>query len=164
MPPVSEHRFLISSFSFLIFRLVGRGMKPSLANLQASRDVKDILVMCWTFKPGVLRYGNFSSSLMLRQNKLDGLSAFRHYFSQFLALTTCQCRVVVVVISEANIGHTEASLWLLLPANIRLVIVIIGDLNIGHIEASLWLWLLANVRLVVVVISVVNIGHIEASS
>ena len=34
-----------------IFRLVGRGMKPSLANLQASRDVKDILVMCWTFKP-----------------------------------------------------------------------------------------------------------------
>ena len=34
-----------------IIWLVGRGMKPSLANLQASRDVKDILVMCWTFKP-----------------------------------------------------------------------------------------------------------------
>lgn len=33
-----------------IIWLVGRGMKPSLANLQASRDVKDILVMCWTFK------------------------------------------------------------------------------------------------------------------
>ena len=31
--------------------MVGRGMKPSLANLQASKDVKDILVMCWTFKP-----------------------------------------------------------------------------------------------------------------
>ena len=34
-----------------IIWLVGRGMKPSLANLQPSRDVKDILVMCWTFKP-----------------------------------------------------------------------------------------------------------------
>jgi kinase suppressor of Ras 2 len=32
-----------------IIWLVGRGMKPSLANLQASRDVKDILVMCWTY-------------------------------------------------------------------------------------------------------------------
>ena len=29
---------------------VGKGMKPSLANLQYSRDVKDILLMCWTFK------------------------------------------------------------------------------------------------------------------
>ncbi|KAG5672280.1 hypothetical protein PVAND_002418 [Polypedilum vanderplanki] len=28
---------------------VGRGMKQSLSNLQASRDVKDILMMCWTF-------------------------------------------------------------------------------------------------------------------
>jgi kinase suppressor of Ras 2 len=34
-----------------IIWMAGRGMKPSLANLQASRDVKDILVMCWTFKP-----------------------------------------------------------------------------------------------------------------
>ena len=34
-----------------IIWLVGKGMKPSLANLQASRDVKDILLMCWTFKP-----------------------------------------------------------------------------------------------------------------
>jgi len=29
---------------------VGRGMRPSLANLQASRDVKDILVLCWKFQ------------------------------------------------------------------------------------------------------------------
>lgn len=29
---------------------VGRGMKQSLANLQASRDVKDILMMCWSFQ------------------------------------------------------------------------------------------------------------------
>lgn len=31
--------------------LVGKGMKPTLANLQASKDVKDILLMCWNFKP-----------------------------------------------------------------------------------------------------------------
>lgn len=30
---------------------VGRGMKPSLANLQASRDVKDILLSCWNYVP-----------------------------------------------------------------------------------------------------------------
>ncbi|KAK4298539.1 hypothetical protein Pmani_001120 [Petrolisthes manimaculis] len=30
---------------------VGRGMKPSLANLQASRDVKDILMACWSYQP-----------------------------------------------------------------------------------------------------------------
>lgn len=29
---------------------VGRGMRPSLANLQASRDVKDILILCWKFQ------------------------------------------------------------------------------------------------------------------
>ena len=29
----------------------GRGMKPSLANLQANRDVKDILVQCWLYNP-----------------------------------------------------------------------------------------------------------------
>jgi kinase suppressor of Ras 2 len=29
---------------------VGRGMKQSLSNLQASRDVKDILMMCWSFQ------------------------------------------------------------------------------------------------------------------
>ena len=34
-----------------IIWMVGKGMKPSLANLQASREVKDILLMCWTFKP-----------------------------------------------------------------------------------------------------------------
>lgn len=28
---------------------VGRGMKQTLANLQASRDVKDILMICWTY-------------------------------------------------------------------------------------------------------------------
>lgn len=28
---------------------VGRGMKQSLANLQAARDVKDILMLCWAF-------------------------------------------------------------------------------------------------------------------
>ena len=34
-----------------IIRLVGKGMKPSLANLQASHEVKNILLMCWSFKP-----------------------------------------------------------------------------------------------------------------
>jgi len=29
----------------------GRGIKPSLANLQANRDVKDILVQCWRYDP-----------------------------------------------------------------------------------------------------------------
>lgn len=29
---------------------VGRGIKPSLAHLQASRDVKDILMECWSYK------------------------------------------------------------------------------------------------------------------
>ncbi len=29
--------------------LVGKGMQPSLANLQASRDVKNVLQACWTF-------------------------------------------------------------------------------------------------------------------
>lgn len=31
---------------------VGVGMKQSLANLQASRDVKDILMLCWSYLPG----------------------------------------------------------------------------------------------------------------
>ncbi|XP_023345245.1 kinase suppressor of Ras 2 [Eurytemora carolleeae] len=30
---------------------VGHGIKPTLANLQASREVKDILVQCWLFNP-----------------------------------------------------------------------------------------------------------------
>ncbi|PNF39105.1 hypothetical protein B7P43_G04148 [Cryptotermes secundus] len=30
---------------------VGKGMKQSLANLQASRDVKDILTLCWSYRP-----------------------------------------------------------------------------------------------------------------
>ncbi|XP_068211668.1 kinase suppressor of Ras 1-like isoform X3 [Palaemon carinicauda] len=30
---------------------VGRGMKPSLAHLQASRDVKDVLMACWSYRP-----------------------------------------------------------------------------------------------------------------
>ncbi|KAJ8959073.1 hypothetical protein NQ318_022329 [Aromia moschata] len=30
---------------------VGKGMKQPLANLQASRDVKDILMLCWSFRP-----------------------------------------------------------------------------------------------------------------
>ncbi|XP_065202986.1 kinase suppressor of Ras 2 [Planococcus citri] len=29
---------------------VGKGMKPSLANLEASRDVKDILMQCWAYQ------------------------------------------------------------------------------------------------------------------
>lgn len=33
----------------IIFQ-VGRGMKQTLANLQASRDVKDILMLCWAFQ------------------------------------------------------------------------------------------------------------------
>lgn len=28
---------------------IGKGMKQSLTNLQASRDVKDILMMCWSY-------------------------------------------------------------------------------------------------------------------
>nr|CAI5823630.1 unnamed protein product [Callosobruchus analis] len=31
---------------------VGKGMKQPLANLQASSDVKDILMLCWSFRPG----------------------------------------------------------------------------------------------------------------
>ncbi|PSN43929.1 hypothetical protein C0J52_03779 [Blattella germanica] len=31
---------------------VGKGMKQSLANLQASRDVKDILMLCWSYRQG----------------------------------------------------------------------------------------------------------------
>ncbi len=34
-----------------IIWMVGKGMRPTLANLTASKDVKDILVMCWTFPP-----------------------------------------------------------------------------------------------------------------
>ncbi|XP_064612266.1 kinase suppressor of Ras 2-like [Liolophura sinensis] len=30
---------------------VGRGLKQSLSNVQASRDVKDVLMICWTYKP-----------------------------------------------------------------------------------------------------------------
>ncbi|CAH1801681.1 unnamed protein product [Owenia fusiformis] len=30
---------------------VGKGIKQSLASMQASRDVKDILMLCWSFKP-----------------------------------------------------------------------------------------------------------------
>ncbi|XP_012273127.1 kinase suppressor of Ras 1 isoform X6 [Orussus abietinus] len=30
---------------------VGKGMKQNLANLQASRDVKDILMLCWSYHP-----------------------------------------------------------------------------------------------------------------
>jgi len=30
--------------------LVGRGMKQSLANIQASRDVKDLLMKCWNYR------------------------------------------------------------------------------------------------------------------
>ena len=33
-----------------IIWMVGNGMKPSLVNLSESRDVKEILVTCWTFK------------------------------------------------------------------------------------------------------------------
>ncbi|CAH0715274.1 unnamed protein product, partial [Brenthis ino] len=29
---------------------VGKGMKPSLANMQASRDIKDILMLCWSYR------------------------------------------------------------------------------------------------------------------
>jgi len=29
---------------------VGKGMKQSLANLQASRDIKDILMLCWSYR------------------------------------------------------------------------------------------------------------------
>jgi len=30
---------------------VGKGMQPPLANLQASRDVKEVLLMCWDYRP-----------------------------------------------------------------------------------------------------------------
>ena len=33
-----------------IIYLVGRGVKPSLPNLQATRDVTEILSMCWTYR------------------------------------------------------------------------------------------------------------------
>ncbi|KAK7593117.1 hypothetical protein V9T40_007869 [Parthenolecanium corni] len=40
---------------------VGKGMKPSLANLEASRDVKDILMQCWMYMPN--RRPDFTSLL-----------------------------------------------------------------------------------------------------
>ena len=30
---------------------IGKGMKQPLANLQTSRDVKDILMLCWSYNP-----------------------------------------------------------------------------------------------------------------
>ena len=43
-------KLMFKKFSFLFFS-VGKGMKPTMSALSASRDVKDILVMCWTFQP-----------------------------------------------------------------------------------------------------------------
>ncbi|XP_063916081.1 kinase suppressor of Ras 2 isoform X3 [Zophobas morio] len=46
---------------------VGKGMKQPLANLQASRDVKDILMLCWSFReedrPDFVRLANFFDKL-----------------------------------------------------------------------------------------------------
>ena len=49
-----------------IIWLVGKGMKPSLANLSATRDVKDILVMCWTYKGENRPDFNFLSNALER--------------------------------------------------------------------------------------------------
>lgn len=46
-----EFPFKSQAAEAIIFQ-VGRGMKQTLANLQASRDVKDILMTCWAFDPG----------------------------------------------------------------------------------------------------------------
>lgn len=46
-----EFPFKSQAAEAIIFQ-VGRGMKQTLANLQASRDVKDILMTCWSFEPG----------------------------------------------------------------------------------------------------------------
>lgn len=45
-----EWPFKDQSPESIIFQ-VGKGMKPSLANLQASQDVKDVLMKCWSYKP-----------------------------------------------------------------------------------------------------------------
>ncbi|XP_055375459.1 kinase suppressor of Ras 2 [Condylostylus longicornis] len=44
-----EFPFKIQSPESIIWQ-VGRGMKQTLANLQTSRDVKDILMLCWSFQ------------------------------------------------------------------------------------------------------------------
>lgn len=44
-----EFPFKSQSQEAIIYQ-VGRGMKQTLANLQASRDVKDILMLCWSFQ------------------------------------------------------------------------------------------------------------------
>lgn len=46
-----EFPFKMQPPEAIIFQ-VGRGMKQTLANLQATRDVKDILMMCWAYEPG----------------------------------------------------------------------------------------------------------------
>ncbi|KAJ6635376.1 Kinase suppressor of Ras 1 [Pseudolycoriella hygida] len=46
-----EFPFKSQASEAVIFQ-VGRGMKQTLANLQASRDVKDILMTCWAYEPG----------------------------------------------------------------------------------------------------------------
>ncbi len=45
-----EFPFKSQAAEAIIFQ-VGRGMKQTLANLQASRDVKDILMTCWAYDP-----------------------------------------------------------------------------------------------------------------
>lgn len=45
-----EFPFKSQAAEAIIFQ-VGRGMKQTLANLQATRDVKDILMTCWAFEP-----------------------------------------------------------------------------------------------------------------
>lgn len=45
----NEHPFKSQPHESVIWQ-VGRGMKQSLANLQASRDVKDILMSCWAYQ------------------------------------------------------------------------------------------------------------------
>jgi kinase suppressor of Ras 2 len=46
---------------------VGKGVKQPLANLQASRDVKDILMLCWSFReedrPDFIRLVNILDKL-----------------------------------------------------------------------------------------------------
>ena len=48
-----------------IIWMVGKGMKPALANIATSyKEVKDVLIMCWNFKTEYRPDFNFLSNIM----------------------------------------------------------------------------------------------------
>jgi len=74
-----------------IIWLVGRGMKPSLANLQASRDVKDILVMCWTYNAD--HRPDFTHlSKMLEKIPKKRLARYKFLFVKLNSFFSCEAK------------------------------------------------------------------------